>query len=117
MMFGNGQGNLIYIHLLTVLNPLVTNGICHPFHLDDSTFFFRVIRSDFSFLLHFSMKNIKGNRIAPDGTPRFAASHLGLFCLPMSYKKNARLKYINHFPGRSHAAIISKDPSLSHFSI
>ena len=23
------------------------------------------------------------NRIVPDGTPRSAASHLGLFCLPM----------------------------------
>ena len=27
------------------------------------------------------------NRIAPDGTPRSAASHLGLNCLPMSHKK------------------------------
>ena len=26
------------------------------------------------------------NRIAPDGTPRSAASHLGLYCLPMSTK-------------------------------
>ena len=31
------------------------------------------------------------NRIAPDGTPHFAVSHLGLFCLPMSNKKDARL--------------------------
>ena len=34
---------------------------------------------------------MKANRIAPDGTPHFAVSHLGLFCLPMSHKKNARL--------------------------
>ena len=27
------------------------------------------------------------NRIAQDGTPRSAASHLGLNCLPMSHKK------------------------------
>ena len=33
------------------------------------------------------MKIKIANRIAPDGTPRFAASHLGLFCLPMSHKK------------------------------
>ena len=28
-------------------------------------------------------------RIAPDGTPHFAVSHQGLFCLPMSHKKDA----------------------------
>ena len=41
------------------------------------------------------MKIMKANRIAPDGTPRFAASHLGLFCLPMSHKKDARLIWVN----------------------
>ena len=40
------------------------------------------------------MKFIKANRIALDGTPRIAASHLGLFCLPMSHKKNTRLIWI-----------------------
>ena len=45
----------------------------------------------FHFLFHFSMKFMSANRIAPDGTPRFAASHLGLFCLPMSHEKDARL--------------------------
>ena len=34
---------------------------------------------------------MSANGIAPDGKPRFAASHLGLFCLPMSHKKDARL--------------------------
>ena len=37
------------------------------------------------------MEIVSANRIAPDGTSRFAASHLGLFCLPMPHKKNARL--------------------------
>ena len=37
------------------------------------------------------MKFFCANRIAPDRTPRFAASHLELFCLPMSRKKDARL--------------------------
>ena len=45
----------------------------------------------FSFLFHFSMKIKKANRIAPDGTLRFEASHLGLFCLPISHKKDDRL--------------------------
>ena len=38
------------------------------------------------FLSHFSMKFLCANRIAPDATPRSAASHLGLYCLPMSHK-------------------------------
>ena len=29
--------------------------------------------------------------------PRFAASHLGLFCLPMSHKKDARLIWVKYF--------------------
>ena len=37
------------------------------------------------------MKIMSANRIAPDGTPHFVASHLRLLCLPMSHKKDARL--------------------------
>ena len=40
------------------------------------------------------MKILCANRMAPDGTPRSAASHLGLFCLPMSHKRDARLKRV-----------------------
>ena len=43
----------------------------------------------FFFLSHFLMKFLCANRIAPDGTPRSAASHLGLFYL---HKRDARLK-------------------------
>ena len=38
------------------INPLVTNGLSHIYHLDDSTFIFRGTRRDFSFLFNFSMK-------------------------------------------------------------
>ena len=75
------------LHCFHALNPLVTNGLSHRYHLDESIFIFRGIRSIvfFSFLFHFSMKIMSANRIAPDdGTPRFAASYLGLFCLPIS---------------------------------
>ena len=41
------------------------------------------------------MKIMSANRIAPDGTPCIAASHLGLFCLPMSHKKDARRICVN----------------------
>ena len=77
-------------------NPLVTNGLSHPYHLDEFTFNFRGIGSNFLFLFHFSMKIMSANRIAPDGMPRFAASHLGLFCLPMSHKKDAGLIWANY---------------------
>ena len=47
------------------------------------------------FYFQFSMKFISANRIAPDGTPLFGVSHSGIFCLHMSYKKDARLVWVN----------------------
>ena len=82
---------LEYSDHIFLFNPYVTYGISHPYHLDESTFIFGGIRGNFSFLFHFSMKFMKENLIAPDGTPRFAVSHLGLFCLPMSHKRDVRL--------------------------
>ena len=73
------------------------NGFSHPYHLDESTSNFRGIGSEFSFLSHFSMKFVSANRIAPDTTPCFAASHLGLFCLPMPHKKDARLIWVKAY--------------------
>ena len=52
------------------------------------------IKSNFSFLFHFSMKFMKANRITPDGMRRFAASYLGLLCLPLSHKKDDRLIWV-----------------------
>ena len=79
-----------------VFNPLVRNGLSHPYHLDESTFRFRDTGSNFLFLFNFSIKFMSANRRAPDGTLRFAASHLGLFCLPMSHKKDARLIWVKN---------------------
>ena len=73
-------------------NPYLTNGFSHHYHLGESTFILGGHRCDFKILFHFSMKFLKANRIAPDGTPRSEASHLGLYCLPMSHKRDARLK-------------------------
>ena len=63
--------------------------------MDESTFIFRGVRCDifYFFNLIFRLKFLCANRKAPDGTPRSAASHLGLFCLPMSHKKYAMLQY------------------------
>ena len=73
-------------------NPYLTNGFADHYHLGEFTFSFRGVRSDLRFLYYFSMKFVCANRIAQDGTPRSAASHLGQFCLPMSHKRDARLK-------------------------
>ena len=73
------------------LNPYLTNGFSHCYQLDESTFILGVLGVIFIFYLYFLMKFLCANRIAPDGTPRFAASHLGLCCLPMPHKRDARL--------------------------
>ena len=53
--------------------------------------------SEVFIFVSFSMKVMYANRIVPDGTPRFAASYLGLFCLLtcMSNKKDDRLIWVN----------------------
>ena len=43
----------------------------HHYQLDESTFTFRGVRSDFYFLSQFSMKFLCANRIAPDGMAVF----------------------------------------------
>ena len=80
----------------------MTNGLSHSYHSDESTFIFRGIRSIFSFLF------VKANRKAPDGTRQNAASNLGLFCFPMSHKKDARLigvKLYQILPGEAPALL------------
>ena len=61
------------------------NGLSHRYLLDESIFIFRV-RSNFSFLFYFSMNFLWASS---------AASHLGLFCLPMSHKKDLRIIWVN----------------------
>ena len=90
MVFLNKTNNSSKVQDNYEVNPYLTNGFSHHYHLDEFIFIFRGVRSDF--LSHFSMKFLCANRIAPDGTPHSAASHLGLFCLPMSHKRDARLK-------------------------
>ena len=58
--------------------------------MDDITYIFRGYGSNFSFLFNLSMKIKIANRIAPDGTSRFAVSHLRLFYLSLSHKKDDR---------------------------
>ena len=63
-------------------------------------------------LSHFSMKFLCANRISPDWTPRSAASHLGLCCLPMSHKKDAGLNELNAFHNPSILGIGPFPPAI-----
>ena len=74
------------------VNPYLKKRFSDHYQLGEPTFICRGVRSDFEFLSHFSMKFLQANRKALDGTPRAAASHLGLCCLPMSHKRDVRLK-------------------------
>ena len=81
------------------LNPYLTNGLSHHYHLGESTFIYRGSISDFEFLFHFFDEICLSKQNSPRwDTAHFAASHLGLFCLlrqisclPVSHKKDARL--------------------------
>ena len=50
--FQNAVGEMLE-RIRTRVNPLVTNRLSRPYHLDDSTFNFRGIESDFSFFIIF----------------------------------------------------------------
>ena len=78
-----------------MLNPNKLNGLSHPYHSVESTSIFMGIRMCVSFFFHFSMKINLANRKASDRTPRFAASFLGLLCLPMSHKRTPGLYELN----------------------
>ena len=71
-----------------LINPYLTNEFSHRYQLGESTSFLGVLgRCHFYFLSHFSMKFLCAKRIAPDGTPHSAASHLEI----LFAKRDARL--------------------------
>ena len=60
---------------------------------------------------------MQANRKAPDGTPRFAGSLLGLFCLPMSHKKDARLIWVKYCNIISSKTICHSESSIKIFVV
>ena len=75
------------------INPYLTNGFSHHYHLGESIFIFRDIRSVlFLNLITFFNENSPSKQNSPRWDAVSAASHLGLFCLPMSHKRDTRLK-------------------------
>ena len=65
-------------------DPLVTNELSHPYHLDESIFIF----------ISFFDQNHLSKQNGPHGALLYAALHVGLLCLPMSHKKYVRLTWI-----------------------
>ena len=64
----------------------LTNGLSHPYHLDESIFNFRDIGSNFSFFISFFDENY----LSKQNSPRCDAA----FYLPVSHKKEARLIWV-----------------------
>ena len=47
----------------TCINPLVMNGLSHPYQMDEYIFIFRGIRSNYSFIFHFYVSKQKSPRL------------------------------------------------------
>ena len=77
------------------LNPNLSNGLSYPYQLDESIFHSRGVWCTFLFLSCFWWKFMWANSVDPDQMLRSAASDLGLHCLPMSQKWDARLIWVN----------------------
>ena len=73
------------------VNPHLRNGYFNPYQLDESIPHFRGAWYTFSFLFYFESIFLLANNEDPDQMSRSAASDLGLHCLPMSQKWDARL--------------------------
>ena len=70
-----------------VINPFKFNGISHSYQLDQSISVLKIIGRYYSFYSNFKRPRCKD----PDHMPGSAGSDLGLHCLPISHKKDARL--------------------------
>ena len=75
----------------------MTNGFTHHYHMG-THFHFRDVRCVFRFLFHIF---IQTNRLAPDGAPRSAASHLGL----NSLRPRGRVVKVADFSALDHSII------------
>ena len=78
--------------------------LSHLYQIGESTFILRGIRSNFSFLFQFSMIYLLSKRYSLNWDAAVLASHLGLFCLPMSPKKatQAYMSLVMKKPGFFH---------------
>ena len=87
---GGSMQSVLMVHQ-SLFNPLNDEWTCPSLSFGHIHFQFRGIWSNFNIIFHFSMNFLLANRIALDGMQHYAASHLGLYHLPISHKKDARL--------------------------
>ena len=81
-----------------MINPLLTSGLVHPCHLDESISSLGVSGECLTFYCILHEKSCKQKSVDLDQTTRFAASGLGLHQLhiPLPYKRISNPKRINH---------------------
>ena len=79
---------------MSLIYPFKPNGFSNSYQLDQSIFIIRVVGWYFSFFKIFIELSIS-KQCNPDQTLHSSASGLGLHCLPMSHKEDARLIWIN----------------------
>ena len=85
LSFQPSEGFLYFCNIKCLyINPFKPNEISHSYRLDQSISVLRVVWSYLSFLFN-------KNKIKHSVCKHSAASDLGLYCLPMSHKKDARL--------------------------
>ena len=73
-----------------VLNPLVMNGLSHPYYLDEFTSIFRGIRSFFHFISFFYEFPVSKQN-SPRWDAAFCRVTSGAILFSMSHKKDTRL--------------------------
>ena len=75
-------------------NPLVTNGLSHPYQLDESSLTFRGIRSNFSFLFHFFDEYTVSKQNSPRWDAAFCGVTSGAILFAYVPLKDARLIWV-----------------------
>ena len=70
-------------NVVSGVNPLYSDGLFHPYKLEKSICYLRCIRCNFLGLYGSRQKLLLANSEDTDQMPHYAASDLGLHCLPM----------------------------------
>ena len=83
----------------TTINPLVANGLSHPYHLDESIFILGASGVIFHFYFIFDEIPVSKQN-SPRWDAMFCGVTSGIFCLPMSRKKDAMPIWVNQTTAR-----------------
>ena len=89
------KSNWVAAHIKKYFNPFKLNRISHYYQWDRYISVLRVVSRYFTFSFKFSLNILLANSGDPHQMPHSVPSDLGLHCLPMSHKKEARLLWVN----------------------